>query len=210
MKVLLVNGSGRPNGCTYTALAEMEKVLNGEGIETEIFFIGNQTLRDCTECMKCRQLDNRCVFDDDIVNEFIQKAEASDGFVFGSPVYFASPSARIQALLDRAYYAANKVFRHKPGCAIVSARRAGTTAALEVLNKYISYAQSPLVTSSYWPMVHGREPEQVLKDAEGMQTIRNLARNLAWLMHCIEAGKANGHPVPTNEYGTVTDFYHNK
>lgn len=207
MKVLLVNGSGRPNGCTNAALGEMEKILNQAGIETEQIFIGNQPLRDCTECMKCRQLDNQCIFDDDIVNSFIRKAAEADGFVYGSPVYFAAPSARIQALLDRSYYAAKNVFRHKPGCAIVSARRAGTTAALEVLNKYISYTESPLVTSSYWPMVHGREPEQALADAEGMQTVRNLARNMAWLLHCIKDGKAAGHSAPANEYGTITDFY---
>ena len=206
MKVLLVNGSGRPNGCTNVGLTEMEKILNSQGIETEMIFIGNGPLRDCTECMKCRELKNRCIFNDDIVNEFIQKAESADGFVYGSPVYFASPSARIQALLDRSYFAAKNVFRHKPGCAIVSARRAGTTAALEVLNKYISYTESPLVTSSYWPMIHGREPEQVLKDEEGLQTIRNLARNMAWLLHCIEDGKAAGHPTPDNEYGKITDF----
>ena len=135
MKGLIVNGSGRPKGCTYVALSEMEKVLNDQGIETETIFIGNQPLRDCTECMKCKQLDNRCVFEDDLVNEFIKKAETADGFIYGSPVYFAAPSARLQALLDRAYYAAKSVFRHKPACAIVSARRAGTTAALEVLNK---------------------------------------------------------------------------
>ncbi|MFZ2256740.1 MAG: flavodoxin family protein [Clostridiaceae bacterium] len=206
MKVLIVNGSGRPKGCTYVALSEMEQILNGEGIETEQIFIGNEPLRDCTECMKCKQLDNRCVFEDDIVNDFIDKAKTADGFIYGSPVYFASPSARIQALLDRSYYAAKNVFRHKPACAIVSARRAGTTAALEVLNKYITYTESPLVASSYWPMVHGRQPEDVLQDEEGMQTIRNLARNMAWILHCIEAGKAAGYSAPTNEYSKITNF----
>ena len=207
MKVILLNGSAKPKGCTWTSLQEMEKILNADGIGTEVFYIGNEPLRDCTACMKCKtELTNQCAFDAGGVNEFIEKAKDADGFVFASPVYFAHPSGRILSFLDRVYYSSASVLRHKPACAVVNTRRAGTTAALDVLNKYISYAEMPLVTSSYWNLTHGVRPEEVFEDEEGTQTIRNLARNLSWVMRSLDAGRQAGITPPVNEYGAKTNF----
>ncbi|MDE6758506.1 MAG: flavodoxin family protein [Clostridia bacterium] len=208
MKVLLINGSANKNGCTNRALQEVAKTLNEEGIETEIFQIGAKPIKDCMGCMQCAKTlkNNTCVFNDDIVNEVIAKAKECDGFVFGTPVYYAHPSGRILSLLDRVFYAGSRVFRHKPAFAVASARRAGTTASLDVLNKYFTIAQMPIASSSYWNMVHGNAPEQVEQDLEGLQTMRNGARNLAWLMKCIELGRQNGIDVPQNESGTRTNF----
>lgn len=207
MKVILLNGSAKPKGCTWTSLHEMEQLLNADGIETETIFIGNEPIRDCTACMKCKtELVNQCAFDDGGVNEFIEKAKAADGFVFASPVYYAHPSGRILSFLDRVYYSSASVLRHKPACAVVNTRRAGTTAALDVLNKFISYAEMPLVTSSYWNLTHGVKPEDVFQDEEGLQTIRNLARNLSWVLRCVEAGKQAGIVPPENEYAARTNF----
>ena len=206
MKVLLVNGSSKSAGCTFTALSEVEKTLNEEGIETEIFQMGPRPVRDCVACGKCAELDNQCVFDDDMVNELIAKAALSDGFVFGTPVYYAHPSGRILSVLDRAFYAGGAAFAHKPGAAVASARRAGTTASTDVLNKYFTIAQMPVVSSTYWNMVHGNTPEEVRKDEEGLQTMRNLAHNMAWLLKCIDTGKAAGITRPENEKRYRTNF----
>lgn len=198
MKVLLVNGAPHEKGCTYTALCQIEKELNNEGIETEIFWLGNKQIRGCIGCGGCASNNGKCVFDDDIVNTFIDKAKESDGFVFGSAVHYAAPSGTICAVLDRAFYAGSANFRYKPGSAIVSCRRAGSTAALEVLNKYFTISNMPYVSSGYWNMVHGSKAEDVLQDEEGMQIMRSLGSNMAWLLKCIENGKNNGisHPVP--------------
>ena len=204
MKVMLLNGSVRAKGCTYTALCEMAKVFSEEGIDSEIFQIGAEPIRDCVSCGGCKGR-GKCVFDD-IVNEFISEAKECDAFVFGSPVYFAHPDGRIQCLLDRAFYAGRYAFEHKPACSVVSARRAGTTASFDVLNKYAAISQMPIVTSTYWNMVHGSSPEDVAKDEEGLQTMRNLARNMAWVLKCIEAGKKQGVNAPENEHGTYTNF----
>lgn len=207
MKVILLNGSAKPTGCTWTSLHEMEKILHGDGIETEMIYIGNDPIRDCTACMKCKtDLVNECAYDDGGVNEFIQKAKAADGFVFASPVYYAHPSGRILSFLDRVCYSSASVLRHKPACAVVNARRAGTTAALDVLNKFISYAEMPLVTSSYWNLTYGVKPEDVPEDGEGIQTLQNLARNLSWVLRSLEAGKQAGILLPENEYGARTNF----
>ncbi len=206
MKVLLINGSSRPNGCTYTALNEVAKTLNGEGIETEILFLGNDPVRDCTACLSCRKLDGKCVFDDDIVNKIIEKAKDFDGFVFGSPVYYAHPSGRILSILDRVFYAGGASFAHKPAAAVASARRAGTTATFDVLNKYFTISQMPIVSSTYWNMVHGACAEDVLKDEEGLQTMRNVALNMAWMLKCIEAGKAAGIDAPVADKTHRTNF----
>ena len=206
MKVLLINGSSREKGCTYTALAEIANILEGEGIESEIIYLGNNPIRDCTACGHCAKVEGGCVFDDDIVNTIIQKAKSADGFVFGTPVYYAHPSGRILSVLDRAFYAGKKVFAHKPGAAVVSARRAGTTASIDVLNKYFTIAEMPVVSSSYWNMVHGSTPEDVKKDEEGLQTMRNIGRNLVWLLKCIEAGREQGIKVPVTESGSRTNF----
>ncbi len=192
-KVLLVNGSANQKGCTYTALKEIEDELNKLGIETEIFQIGNVAIRDCTGCQWCgREQSGTCVYNDDCVNELIEKAKNSDGFIFGTPVYYAHPSGRIQSVLDRAFYAGSKYFAYKPGAAIASARRAGTTASIEVLNKYFTIANMPVVSSCYWNMVHGNTPEEVKQDLEGLQIMRGIGNNMAWLLKCIELGKSAG------------------
>ncbi len=206
MNVLLLNGSSRPNGCTYTALAEVARGLEAAGIQTEILFLGNGPIRDCTACRTCQKTPGRCVFDDDIVNSLIEKARTADGFVFGTPVYYAHPSGRILSVLDRAFYAGGAAFAHKPAAAVASARRAGTTASVDVLNKYFTIAQMPVVSSTYWNMVHGNSPEEVLQDAEGLQTMRNLAANMAWLLKCIAAGRSAGIDVPQAERGARTNF----
>ena len=156
MKILLINGSSRPNGCTYTALREIADTLESGGAETEILFLGSGPVRDCTACRTCQKTPGRCVFDDDMVNPIIEKAREADGFVFGTPVYYAHPSGRILSVLDRVFYAGKDAFAHKPGAAVASARRAGTTASVDVLDKYFTIAQMPVVSSTYWNMVHGR------------------------------------------------------
>lgn len=206
MRVLLLNGSSRPNGCTYTALHEISLVLESYEIQTEILFLGNEPVRDCAACGSCSNRPGRCVFDDDIVNRIIEKAREADGFVFGTPVYYAHPSGRILSVLDRVFYAGKDAFVHKPAAAIASARRAGTTATLDVLQKYFTISQMPVVSSTYWTMVHGKDPADVLKDEEGIQTMRNLAANMAWMLHCIEAGKAVGILPPQAESSARTNF----
>ena len=206
MKVLMVNGSPKPNGCTATALQEIAKVLKEEGIDSEVVCLGGGPLRDCIGCLGCMKLDGQCVFQDDCINEILEKAKTCDGFIFGTPVYYAHPSGRVLSALDRMFYAGKKYFMHKPGAAIASARRAGTTASIDAMNKYFTIAEMPVVSSSYWNMVHGNKPEEVLQDAEGLQVMRNLGRNMAWLLNCIEAGKKAGVSVPANEYDNKTNF----
>lgn len=208
MKVVLVNGSPNAKGCTFTALSEMVKVFESAGVETEIIQLGKGPIRDCIGCGACNKLEYQCVFKDDMVNELIQKMSEADGIVLGSPVYYAHPSGRILSVLDRVFYAGSKAFAHKPGAAIVSARRGGTTATFDVLNKYFTIAQMPVVPSTYWNMVHGTKPEEVLQDAEGLQTMRNLANNMVWMMRCIEAGQAVGIELPKAESSYRTDFMH--
>ncbi len=201
----MLNGSTRKNGCTYLALAEVAEALNAEGVETEIVQMGAGPVRDCIGCNGCAG-KARCVFGDDMVNEIIAKAQEADGFVFGSPVYYAHPSGQILSLLDRLFYAGGNAFAHKPGAAIVTARRAGTTASLDVLNKYLLDAQMPVVSSTYWNMVFGPAPELVEQDKEGLQTMRNLGRNMAWLLKCIQAGKQQGITTPVAEAAHWTNF----
>ena len=205
MKVLLLNGSTRKNGCTYLALSEAAKTLNAEGVETEIIQMGGGPVRDCIGCNGCTG-KGQCVFGDDMVNEVIAKAKEADGFVFGSPVYYAHPSGQILSLLDRLFYAGGSAFTQKPGAAVVTARRAGTTASLDVLNKYMTDAQMPVVTSTYWNMVFGPAPELVEQDKEGLQTMRNLGRNMAWLLKCIQAGTQPGVTPPAAETDYWTNF----
>ena len=166
MKVLLVNGSAREHGCTDAALTEVARALNEEGVVTEFVFIGNQPLPDCIGCRKCRETGS-CVFDD-AVNRFVEQARGAEGFVFGSPVYFAHPSARLLAFMDRAFYSGGDAFAFKPAAAVLSARRAGTTASLDVINKYFTICSMPVVSSTYWNHVYGQQPEQVAEDAEGL------------------------------------------
>lgn len=199
MKVLLINGSSRKE-CTYTALSKVAESLNEEGIETEIINLGGTPVRDCIGCNMCAKNGNaRCVFNDDIVNTIIEKAEESDGFIFGTPVYYAHPSGRILSVLDRAFYAGKKAFEFKPGASIISARRGGTVASFDVLNKYFTINQMPIVSSTYWNNVHGNNKEEVLQDLEGMQTMYNLGKNMAWILKCIESGKQNNINKPVNK-----------
>lgn len=202
----MVNGSSKPNGCTATALQEIAKVLREEGIDSEIVCLGGGPLRDCIGCLGCMKLDGQCAFNDDCINEILEKAKTCDGFIFGTPVYYAHPSGRVLSALDRMFYAGKKYFMHKPGAAIASARRAGTTASIDAMNKYFTIAEMPVVSSSYWNMVHGNKPEEVLQDAEGLQVMRNLGRNMAWLLKCLEAGRNTGVAVPVNEYDNKTNF----
>lgn len=200
MKVMLVNGSPHANGCTYTALCEIAKVLHEEGIETELFQLGAAPIRGCTGCGACFKMKkNRCVFDDDAVNRALEIAETCDGFVFGSPVHYASAGGAITSLMDRMFYCGSRLMRAKPAAAIVSARRAGTTAALDQLSKYFTISGMPIATSQYWPMVHGNTPEEVLQDEEGLQIMRQLARNLAWMMKSFAIAREHGIEPPALE-----------
>ncbi|MDE5670789.1 MAG: flavodoxin family protein [Eubacterium sp.] len=209
MKVLLVNGSPHKNGCTYTALCEVAKTLNEADIETEIFWIQNKPIGGCISCHSCTKL-GKCAFDD-VVNEFREKAMEADGFVFGSPVHFSSASGNITAFMDRLFYSdfcGNRglAFKYKPAAAITSARRAGTTATFDQLNKYFTFSQMPVISSRYWNMVHGASAEEVLQDEEGMQTMRILGRNMAYFLKCIDAGKKAGIPLPEKEKTKFTNF----
>ena len=205
MKVLLLNGSPHPHGCTFTALSEVAKTLEESGVETEILQIGAKPVRGCIACGGCAG-KGRCVFGDDIVNTLIEKMEQADGFIVGSPVYYASANGAVECILDRAFYAGGKAFVHKPAAAVASARRAGTTATLDELTKYFTISQMPVVSSTYWPMVHGGKAEDVAKDEEGLQIMRNLGRNMAWLLKCIEAGRQAGVQVPEAERQYRTNF----
>ena len=204
MKVLMLNGSAKANGNTYRSLLEVGKQLKNEGIEYEIFQIGGEPVRDCLGCGQCSE--KGCVFDDDKVNEFTAKAKEADGFVFGTPVYYAHPSGRIMAFLDRAFYSSGASFAFKPGASVAVARRGGTTASFDAMNKYFGICQMPVVGSTYWNQVHGAVPGEAEEDAEGLQTMRNRARNMAWMLKCFEAGKAAGVALPQTERDYKTNF----
>lgn len=208
MKALLVNGSPRAKGCTYTALTELAKTLEEEGIETEILHIGNKDIRGCIACRKCHSTgSNKCVFDD-IVNETAPKLAEADAFVIGSPVYFASPAGGAVSFMDRLFFSTLHIDKTmKVGAAVVSCRRGGNTATFDMLNKYFSMNSMPIATSQYWNMVHGGTPEEVLEDKEGMQTMRTLGRNIAFLVKCIRMGKAN-IGIPDKEETIFTSFHH--
>ena len=180
MKVLMLNGSCNPKGCTYTALTEVGKALTSAGIDYEIVQLGGGPVRDCIGCNQCSK--NGCVFTDDSVNDFIAKARQADGFVFGTPVYYAHPSGRVLSFLDRVFYAGGSAFAGKPGAAVASARRAGTTASLDALGKYFGISDMVTVGSTYWNMVYGREIGEVEKDAEGLANMRNIGENMAFLL----------------------------
>lgn len=183
MKVILINGSPHKQGCTYTALTEVARGLTEHGVEAQILHMGTQDIPGCKGCFACRKL-GKCVVDD-AVNEMAEILKTADGMIIGCPVYFASPNASLLALLDRLYAAHGKHLMYKPCGCIVSARRAGTTAALEVLHKYPMVNEQPMVSSSYWCMVHGNTPEEVRSDMEGMQIAYNLGRNMAWMVNAL-------------------------
>lgn len=202
-KVLLLNGSPRANGCTAEALKEMISVFEAEGVETELIHVGNKDIRGCISCGTCMKA-GKCVFDD-LVNETAAKFEAADGLVVGSPVYYASPNGTILSFLDRLFYSTRFPKHMKVGAAVVSARRGGNTASFDVLNKYFSISGMPIATATYWNQVHGFTAEDVRKDAEGLQTLRNLAQNMAFLMRAIADGREK-YGLPAVEHGSFTSF----
>ena len=208
MKVLLVNGSPNKNGCTNRALEEVAGTLNNEGIETEIYWIGNKPISGCIACRKCAE-KGKCAIDD-IVNDFIDRAETADGFIFGSPVHYAAAGGAITSFMDRAFFSARMskrdYFYLKPAACVVSARRAGTTTAFDQLNKYFTISEMPVISSQYWNNVHGSNPEEVNKDMEGLQIMRTLGRNMAWFLKCKEAGKKAGVQLPKREDFIPTNF----
>ena len=205
MKVILVNGSPKAKGCTYTALCEVAGALEKSGIETEVFHVGTEAIRGCMGCGGCKKLDGKCIYDDS-VNAFIEKAKTADGFIFGSPVHYAAVSGMLTSFLDRAFYAGKPNFEYKPGAVVVSCRRGGASAAFDQLNKYFTISNMPVVSSQYWNQVHGTNPEEVKQDLEGMQTMRILGNNMAWLLKAIEAGKKVGINVPEKEAKISTSF----
>jgi len=204
MNVLLLNGSPNKNGCTFTALSEVSKALNEDGIETEIIQIGDKVICGCAACGTCKKT-GICMFDD-IVNEIIEKAKTIDGFIFGSPVYYSGINGTMKSFLDRLFYSGGKQLAYKPGAGIVSARRAGTVSALQQLNLYFTINNMPVVSSQYWNMVHGNTPDEVQQDKEGMQIMRVLGHNMAWLLKSIEAGKHAGIELPKREQRERTNF----
>ena len=204
MKVLLINGSPHEKGCTYTALSLIAGELKAQGVETEILHVGGQPVGGCIGCGGCRS-GNGCVFGG-VVNEAIEKAKTADAFVFGSPVHYASAAGNMASFMDRLAYAGGKYLAYKPAAVCCSARRAGTTATLDVLNKYFIIRGMPIVPSQYWCMVHGNSPEEVAQDKEGLQIMRTLGRNMAWLLKCIAAGKAAGISLPEREPRVSTNF----
>ena len=205
MKALLINGSPHPKGCTYTALEELARTLEAEGIETEIVQAGGRVVCGCTGCGACRKL-GKCVYDD-AVNETSPKLLEADALVIGAPVHYASPAGDAISFMDRLFYSTGiRNLTMKVGAAVVSCRRAGSTASLDRLIKYFTINNMPLVSSQYWAQVHGTNPDEVRQDAEGMQTMRTLGENMAWLLRCIEAGKAAGVPAPAREPRVMTNF----
>ena len=210
MKVLMLNGSFNPDGSTSAGLEIMAKTFAEEGVETEIVTVGGKPIADCIACGKCAEL-KRCVFANDDVNEFAEKAKTSDGFVFGSPVYYAHPSGRIQSFLDRLFFSTMNAdryasLRHKPCASIVVARRAGTSASFDVLNKYATISQMIVVGSTYWNEFHALTKEDVPEDPEGLQTLQNLARNMVYVMKCQKAGRDAGILPPTAKEEVFTNF----
>jgi multimeric flavodoxin WrbA len=204
MKVLMINGSPHPHGTTRRALDEIAGALNGQRIDTQIMTVGQELIHGCIGCNRCK---GRCAAFDDKVNEAIDLMAGSDGLVIGSPVYFASPNGTLLAFLDRMFYAGGPVFMGKPAACLAVARRAGTTATLDALLKYPTIKGMPVVTTNYWPMVHGAKAADAEQDKEGLQMMRNLGRNMAWMLNLIELGKQNGLPFPAPESPReVTNF----
>lgn len=205
MRVLLFNGSPKPRGCTFTVLGEIATVLNEAGIDTEFIQVGGKVMGGCRGCGFCRAT-KKCTINSDILNDVIDKVKRADGYVFGSPVHYAGASGDIISFMDRLFYSSAPSMAYKPACAVFTCRRGGATASFDQLIKYFTVNNMPVVSSSYWNMAHGNIPEEVVQDKEGMQIMRGLGRNMSWLLKCIEAGKANGIPVPTPEPKEHTNF----
>lgn len=205
MKVLMINGSPRQHGCTDTALREVAKTLEKHGIESEIYWIGTKPVQGCMACNQCVKL-GRCVVNDD-VNALAGRFDEFDGLVIGSPVYYAGASGQVTAFLNRLFYSIPKEkLAGKPGAGVVSCRRGGATATFDQLNKYFTISNMPVVSSTYWNQVHGRVSEDVLKDEEGLQTMRHLGENMAWMLKCFELGRREGIPAPAYEETVRTNF----
>ncbi len=204
MKVLLINGSLNEEGCTYTALTEVERTLNKNGIETELLWLGNAPVANCVDCGFCRQ-QGRCVHDD-AVNRVIDELDSISALVVGSPVYYASASGQLCSFMDRLFHSCGRRMAGKLGASVVSCRRGGASAAFDRLNKYFTISNMPIVSSQYWNQVHGNTPEEVMQDEEGLQTMRTLAENMAWLIKCIEAGRRAGIELPEYEKRIGTNF----
>lgn len=203
MKILLINGSPKREGNTFIALNEVAKTLEAEGIEAEIIHVGHKDVHGCIACNKCRE-QGKCVFDD-IVNEVNKKFETADGIIVGSPVYYASPAGTLLSFMDRLFYSATFDKSMKVGAAVAVARRGGTTATFDVLNKYFTISNMPIVSSQYWNNVHGRMPGEAAQDAEGLQIMRQLARNMAFLVKSIRLGKEK-FGMPEREEWNPTNF----
>ena len=200
MKVLLINGSPRSNGNTFTALKEVAGALEAEGVETEIVPIGAKAVQGCIACRKCAEL-GRCVFNDGLYSSIWEKLRTADGIVIGSPVYYAGPNGSLCALLDRLFYSASQLLEYKPAAAVAVCRRGGASAALDRLNKYFSISNMPVVSSQYWNIVYGSQPGEAARDAEGMQTMRTLGRNMAWVLKGLKT-----QPLPGKEPAVKTNF----
>ena len=203
MNVILINGSPHANGCTFTALNEVAKTLNNEGIATEMIHVGNKVVRGCIACRKCKTT-GKCVFDD-IVNEAAPKFKDCDGIVIGSPVYYGSANGTLVSFLDRLFYSMSADKSMKAGASVVSCRRGGNTATFDELNKYFTISNMPVVSSQYWNMIHGNTPEEAAQDAEGLQTMRTLGRNMAFLIKSIRLGKET-YGLPEKEEHIFTNF----
>lgn len=202
MKVLLINGSPRKEGNTHIALSEVAGALRAGGAETEIVPIGTKAIQGCIACNRCAEL-GRCVFDDGPYRTIREKLAAADGIVVGSPVYYAGPNGSLCALLDRLFYSSSQLLRHKPAAAVVVCRRGGASAAFDRLNKYFTINDMPVVPSQYWNSVHGRLPGEAALDAEGLQTMRTLGRNMVWMLKNLKNG---GEPAPEREEAVRTSF----
>lgn len=203
MKVLLINGSPNGKGCTYTALSEVEKALNSQGVETEMIHVGSKDIRGCIGCRKCKTT-GVCVFDD-LVNEVAPKFKDTDGIVIGSPVYYASANGTLVSFIDRLFYSMTADKSMKVGAAVVSARRGGCSSTFDELNKYFTISGMPIASSQYWNSVHGHTPEDILKDEEGLQTMRTLGKNMAFLIKSIALGK-EAYGLPEKEQWKPTNF----
>lgn len=202
MKVLFINGSPRKEGNTYFALNEVAKIINAEGLESEIVWIGNNPVRGCMACFKCMELGH-CVFRDDLMVGLEEKVKQADAIVVGSPTYYAGPNGSLCAILDRLFLSQSKELQYKPAAAVAICRRGGATATFERLNKYFMMTNMPVVTSQYWNLVYGMTPGEVEKDGEGMQTMRTLGRNLVWMLKNLHSGVA---PISQSEDKVVTNF----
>ena len=207
LKVLLVNGSPHKEGCVFTALTEIADALKGEGVDSELFWVGNQSVAGCVGCGAC--VSKRRCFRNDRVNEFVEMMDDYDGFVFGTPVHYAAASGAMTSFLDRIFFIDEfngDHFAGKPAAAIATCRRSGGTAALDQMNKYLTDCNMPVVPSQYWNVVHGNTPDEIRRDTEGLQTMRVLARNMAWLLKCIALGREHGIGFPAHEQHTMTNF----